>query len=256
MFYDIAKFVALPPACFFVLLILGLLLKWWRPWLGRGFLAVLLVVVYFSTTPYLAGELMAPLQVYGPIDPEHPDPEADAIIVLGAEVYFGAPEYWQSSYPRAYPDTAGPLSLQRVEYAAYLARMTRIPILVSGGASGPNPDITVARAMQQTLQRDFGVPARWVEERSNNTFENARLTARLLQRAEVTKAYLVTHAWHMRRAMFAFESTQLEVIPAPTRFVPRSEPTWQDFLPSAQAFMETYYATYEWLGITWYRLES
>ena len=217
---------------------------------------ILLVIVYFSTTPYFAGELMAPLQIYDPIDPEYPDPNAGAIIVLGAGVYFGAPEYWQSSYPRAYPDTAGSLSLQRVEYAAYLARMTRIPILVSGGASGPNPDITVARAMQQTLLRDFAVPVRWVEERSGNTFENARLTAKLLKNAGVRKAYLVTHAWHMRRAKFAFDATDLEVIPAPTRFVSRAEPIWQDFLPSATAFIATFYATYEWLGILWYHLET
>lgn len=256
MFYSLAKSLALPPTAFFVLFLLGLLIKRWRPRLGRGFLWILLGLVYLSTTPFAAGELMAPLQQYAPVDPESPDPEAGAIVVLGAGIYFAAPEYLQTSAPHAYSDTANALSLQRVEYAAYLARNTQIPILVSGGATGPNPEITVARAMKQTLERDFGVEVRWVEEESDSTMSNAERVAQILQREGVRRFYLVTHAWHMPRAMIAFERTQVVPLPAPTRYVSRAEPRWQDFVPSAKAFLTTYYATHEWLGIAWYRLQS
>jgi uncharacterized SAM-binding protein YcdF (DUF218 family) len=256
MFQTIVTFLVLPPTCFFVLLLVALLIKrWWRR-VGLGLLWALLLVVYASTTPYVAGELMAPLQPYEPINPEQPDPEVGAIVVLGAGIYFGSPEYWQPSYPDAYSETADSLSLQRVEYAAYLARMTGLPILVSGGATGPDPQLTVARAMEQTLERDFAMPVRWVEEHSANTWENARYSAELLRSAGIQKAYVVTHAWHMPRTMYSFEHTSLEAIPASTRFVSRSEPIWLDFMPSAKSLLTTFYAVHAYLGLAWYQMNS
>jgi len=256
VFYSVITILVLPPGCFFLLFLIGLLLKWQWPRLGKGFLWCLLTVVYISTTPYFAGEIMAPLQPYEPIDPEKPDPEAGAIVVLGAGIYFGSPEYWEPSYPLAYAETGDSLSLERAEFAAFLARMTGMPILVSGGSIGPDPQLTVSRTLKQTLERDFGVRVRWVEEESYNTWTNAKYSAELLRSEGIRKAYVVTHAWHMPRAMLSFESTGLEAVPAPTRFVSRSDLLWGDFLPSAKAFLVTYYAVHEWLGIVWYRLQT
>jgi uncharacterized SAM-binding protein YcdF (DUF218 family) len=250
------KILVLPPACFFVLFLIGLLLKKRWPRSGRAFLWAVLAVVYLSTTPYLAGELMAPLQPYGPVDPLNFDPEVGAIVVLGAGVYFGAPEYWLPQTQSYSVDTAGGLTLQRLQYAAFLAKLTDKPILVSGGATGPSPGSTVADAMRLTLLRDFAVRVRWVENQSESTFANGRFSAALLRAEGIGKIYLVTHAWHMPRAMIAFENTGLEVVPAPTRFVSRSEITWRDFLPSMNAFETTYYAVHEELGIAWYRLRG
>lgn len=254
MLYWFVKALALPPGCFLVLFIAGWLLAKRRPRLGRSFLWALLAMVYLATTPFLAGELMAPLQPYEPIDLAKPDPDIDAIVVLGAGVYSSAPEYWR---PGALPfgvDVADALSLQRLEYAAYLARATGKPILLSGGTTGPSAGRTVAEAMRMTLERDFGVTARWLEQRSTTTMSNAEYSAQVLGAEGIKKVYVVTHAWHMRRAMIAFESAGIEAVPAPTCFISRSEGLWRDFMPSAQALLTTYYAVHEWLGIAWYRL--
>jgi len=256
MLYSIANTLVLPPTCFFVLFLLGMLVKWRWPRTGKVLLWSLLAVVYLSTTPYVAGELMAPLQPYGPIDPEHPDPEVGAIVVLGAGIYFGAPEYWEPSYPNAYSETGDGLSLERTEFAAFLHRMTHIPILVSGGAVGPDPQLSVARTMKQTLERDFDVPVRWVEEESENTWMNAKLSADILKAEGIQKISLVTHAWHMPRAMFSFEGTGIDAIPAPTRFASRADPLADDFIPSAKASLATFYAIHEWLGLAWYHLRA
>jgi len=255
MFYSIVTQLVLPPALFLVLLFVGLLLKWRWPRLGRSFLWVLLLAVYLCTTPWLAGELMAPLQPYGPVDAENPDPEAGAIVVLGAGIYFGAPEYREASTPLAYSETGDALSLERVEYAAWLFRMTGIPILVSGGSISPDEQMTVSRAMKQALERDFAVPVRWVEEESWNTWTNAEFSAELLAQQGVRKAYVVTHAWHMPRAMLSFASTGIVAIPAPTRYFFPAEPVWQDFFPSPHALLATYYAFHEYIGLLWYRLQ-
>jgi uncharacterized SAM-binding protein YcdF (DUF218 family) len=125
---------------------------------------------------------------------------------------------------------------------------------VSGGPTGISPTLTVADAMAVALERDFGVEVRWTEALSRSTFANARLSAAQLRASGISRFYLVTHAWHMPRAMLSFEGTSLEPIPAPTRFVSRSMLLWRDFLPSANAFGTTYYAVHEWLGLAWYHL--
>src|SRR3546814_14888599 len=76
--------------------------------------------------------------------------------------------------------------------------------------------------MQITLERDFGVEVRWTESESTSTWTNARLSAAKLRAAGIRRFYLVTHAWHMPRAMLAFAGTGLEAVPAPTCFVSRS----------------------------------
>jgi uncharacterized SAM-binding protein YcdF (DUF218 family) len=254
MLQMVLKTIILPPTCFFVLFVVGWILTKWRPAFGRFYLWVLLAVVYLATTPFVAGELMAPLQRYQAVNLERPDPDVSAIVVLGAGVYFSAPEYWDHEAPTFGVDVADPLSLQRVAYAAYLAKATGLPILLSGGASGSRNNRTVAEAMRVTLARNFGLAARWMEEQSTSTMENAEYSAQLLRRQGIHKVYLVTHAWHMRRAKIAFENVGIEAVPAPTSFVSRSGRLWRDFLPSSQALHLTYFGVYEWLGISWYSL--
>src|SRR3546814_11808110 len=88
--------------------------------------------------------------------------------------------------------------------------------------------------MQSTRERDFGVEVRWTESESTSTWTNARLSAAKLRAADIRRFYLVTHAWHMPRAMLAFAGTGLEAVPAPTRFVSRSALAWVDFLRSEE----------------------
>ena len=255
MLYMLLKSLILPPGCFFILVVIGCLVRKWRPRLGRVLLWALLVVGYLATTPFLAGELLAPLQRYQPVDVQKPDSHVGAIVVLGAGINYSAPEYWNPEAPPFGFDVADALSLQRIAYAAYLARATGKPLLLSGGATRPSSDRTVAKAMSVTLARDFGITPRWLEERSTTTQSNAVYAAELLHAEGIDRIYLVTHAWHMPRALIAFEDTGIEVIPAPTGFVSRSERTWHDFIPSAQGLLLTYYAVHEWLGIAWYRIK-
>ena len=113
-------------------------------------------------------------------------------------------------------------------------------------------DSTLAAVMRQTLKRDFDVPVRWVEAAARNTYENARFSAQLLKRANVRTIYLVTHAWHMRRAKASFQAVGIEVVAAPTRFASKPTPRLGDFLPAARALEASHAAMYEWLGLLWY----
>ena len=94
----------------------------------------------------------------------------------------------------------------------------------------------------------------WRESRSHSTAANARETAALLRREGITAGVLVTHAWHMPRAVAAFRRAGLPLVPAPTRFTPSTGWEASGLLPSVRALSYSHYAFYEWGGRAWYFL--
>ena len=145
--------------------------------------------------------------------------------------------------------------LARLRYAAHLHRALDKPVLVSGGAPEGNP-IPEARLMREVLQHDFRIPVQWIEQDSRNTFENALLSAALLRPAGIQRIYLVTHAWHIRRARIAFEHAGFTVVPAPTGYATRFKLTVLDFLPDARALNDSAVFFREVTGIGWYYLRT
>jgi hypothetical protein len=68
----------------------------------------------------------------------------------------------------------GLLSLDRLRTAAMMHRRTGLPILVSGGDARPGSP-ALADVLALSLDDDFQTQARWVEAKSSDTWENARL---------------------------------------------------------------------------------
>lgn len=172
--------------------------------------------------------------------------QAQAIVVLGAGKRRHAPEYGG--------ETVNRWALERLRYAARLARTTGLPVLVSGGT--PTGDVPEAVLMQAALEEDFRVPVRWVEKVSLDTQQNARFSAVQLSAAGVRRILLVTHAVHMPRAQAAFEDAGLQVIPAPTAWLGGTGADDQVLgeLPGPTSAYAGWYAVHEWLGLLAYRL--
>jgi uncharacterized SAM-binding protein YcdF (DUF218 family) len=194
--------------------------------------------------PAVSGLLLASLEWNLPLTPP-PDQPPQAIVVLGGDVQRGG-----GPIPLAH---LGPLSLERVLAGALLHRRTGLPILVTGGtlrASEP----PVAAVMADSLVHDFQVPAQWVERESRDTWENARLSAAILHEQGITSVYVVTQAWHMRRAIVAFAGTGITVTAAPTLFDHVPLPDAGDFVPGVGSWRDSYYALHEWLGLVWYAI--
>lgn len=212
--------LALPPAGPLLLAALGLLLMRRRPRFGKALAWTGVVALWLLATPAVTKPMLAAIEDVPPLDPSLAK-SAQAIVVLGGGSYFAAPEYGG--------DTVGPSSLERVRYAARLQRETGLPLLVSGGA--PLGGVPEGRSMKETLERDFGVKVRWVEDRSADTRENARYSAPLLREAKVKRVLLVTHAWHMRRAQGEFAAENMTTIAAPTAYETTGPLTVFDLLP-------------------------
>ena len=110
--------------------------------------------------------------------------------------------------------------------------------------------------MRAAMQTDLGLDPRWTEADSRNTFENALNAKEILSALDIKRVYLVTHAWHMPRAVWAFTRAGLVTMPAPTGFTTRSnrERKLYGFLPSAKGLLLSSLALRERLGLAWYRL--
>ena len=233
----------LPPLNLLLLAAAGVALLKHRPRLGKSLVVAALVLLYLVSTPYFSVAALRMLES-APADPlARP---ADAIVVLGGGTYFNAPEYGG--------DTVNEYTLERLRYAAQLHRKSGKPILVAGGRPLGNATSEAAQ-MRAALEEGFQVPVVWLEETSDNTFENARYSYPILRKAGVSRIYLVTHAWHVKRAALAFAAAGFEVVPAPTRYATRHRLSVLDFLPQAGALHDSKIFMKEVIGIAWYRLK-
>ena len=106
---------------------------------------------------------------------------------------------------------------------------------------------------------DLGVPAEMVivEGRSRDTAENARRCREILDRRGFKRPLLVTSAYHMRRAVAAFEKEGVKVTPLPAQFMTSTGRTylWADLLPGAGSLGMSATALKEHIGMLFYRLK-
>ncbi|AKH21331.1 YdcF family protein [Sedimenticola thiotaurini] len=241
------KTLLLPPGILVLLGLLGLILA--GRLIGKLLLFTTLAALYLLSTPYISGQLMANLETISALTRDQiRSTDAQAIVVLGAGRREAAPEYGGQ-------DTANSLLLERLRYAAWLSRNTGLPLITSGGSlhsSGPS-EATIGRAV---LEGEFGVKVMLTEDRSHTTREQALILKPLLEQHNIHKILLVTHAWHMLRALDVFEAAGIRVQPAPTAFAhgPSERASYYDWLPTERAFRDSYFALHEQLGRAWYRL--
>ena len=215
----------------------------------RSIFALLVFVVatiYALSTPVAAGILFQRLQIYGSIASSRwaqLATDSSAIVILSAGRRNYAPEFGG--------ETVDALTLERIRYGAYVARQTNLPVLVSGGLGA----VSLAELMARTLQSDYSITPRWQEKKSRNTAENAIFSSEILRRSGVRNIILVTHAWHMKRAVAAFISNGMRVTPAPTGFyVPDVRGFWSAITPDLSTLRMSGYGIHETLGYVWYKV--
>lgn len=232
----------LPPVNLVLAILAGVALLRIVPRLARWLVGVAALALLVLAMPAVAGAMLCALERDLPMTPPADKPPG-AIVILGADI---------TRVEGAQPDaTVGPMTLERLRAGAALQRKTRLPILVSGGQVGEN-EPPVAVLMRESLTRDFQVPVRWTEDRSRDTWQNARDSAVILRAAGIDSIYLVTHSWHVRRALIAFAATGIAVTAAPTPLDRPAAPILSDFVPRVRSWETSYYALHEWLGQAWY----
>jgi uncharacterized SAM-binding protein YcdF (DUF218 family) len=231
--------LVLPPTGPLLIALLGLALLTRRPRWGRALAWLGVLALAALSLPVVSHALLRLVDPSAPLDVTQAR-DAQAIVILGGGIRRAAPEYGG--------DTLGRLTLERVRYGALLARTTKLPVLVTGGAVYGGTAEAVL--MRKALEEEFSVPVAWTEARSRNTEENARNSAAILAAAGIRRVLLVGHGFDMPRAVAEFASAGLHATRAPTVIAadrPRFDHPIQ-LLPSMGALQTSYYALYELLA--------
>lgn len=241
----------LPPLPLLALLALGAALQPRRRRLGSALLLIAALMVWLMCT-HAAAKLLSravlqpsPVLHAADIDALRDAPRS-AIVVLGGGRQTLAPEYGQASLNAR--------SLQRLRYGIWLSRQTGLPLAFSGGVGhGADRGPSEAELAAQTAAQEFGHPLRWQETSSRDTRENARQTLAVLNAAQLEQIVLVTHGYHMRRALRNFEAAAqgsgLRIQPAPMGGPASPALSPSDWLPTASGFEHTRVTLHEWFGL-------
>lgn len=244
--------LVLPPIPFLLLMLLGA--RCLRSRRGLGWFLILLSTVglWLTATEGLARWAQPVLLTKSPVLTK--DRLADlklqakttrmAIVVLGSGAEKYAPEYFDANLT--------PASLERLRYGLWLSRQTGIPVAFSGGSGWAVSDgISEAEVAARIAAYDFKQPLKWIEIQSRDTAENASLTVPVLQGAGVQAALVVTHGWHMPRAMASFKKmagTSMTIEAAPMGLARVDEVGPLNWMPSTHGFKRNRQLLHEWLG--------
>lgn len=218
-----------------------------RRWIGIG-----LGLFWLSGNPVLTNEL-ALLWEFRPA-PVPADTTLNVAVVLTGGIV---------NTTKDVPDARFLLGREadRAGQALYLYKMGAVrKILISGGPG----DLPFRR---KTVGDEGQIIARFLivsgvrpgdivfENKSRNTHENARFTARMLRdRFGANRCVLVTSAWHMRRAVACFRHENVQPVPFPGAFLSsrRSFEPGEYILPREQSFTDSYYLVRELVGYVAY----
>ena len=226
--------------------------------MAAGLLAFALAWLWIWSTPLAARAIAGALMNQHPPQRVEDLPEADAIVVLGGGIE-------PVSGDTIYPDMNS--AADRLWHAARLHKAGKAPLIIASAgivwqedAWGRRNKQTGAEAMRILLAA-LGVPESDIlqEGNSRSTHENAQFTGELAASLEIESVLLVTSAWHMPRALAAFERTPLQAIPAPcdhAQWRGRPMPAILMALPGSDALSLSGAALREHLGLLIYRLRG
>jgi len=242
------------------LLLLITLVLWKKPRLAKALIMVTLTLLFIGGNRYVASSVVRSLEwQYLPIEPMEP---VDSIVILG-----GGTEPAISPRQSIEVNTAG----DRVIYGAMLARQfPDAKVIVSGG------DIEFLDTASSTPAQDMagllefmGVAKEriLIQGNSQNTFEDAQLTCKMITENDFLNTLLVTSATHMPRSMTVFASAGCQVTAAPTDFT-ITDAAWQRLWhPNVEEFFINMVPSYtnlsaltksikEYFGLWYYHLNG
>ncbi len=238
------KRLSLPPAGPVLIGLCGLAITFTgrAQWLGSGLILFSLVSLYLLSAPVLISRWLEAVDCYPRQPVPTDDPSAEeaprAIVILDGGRTPAPPERGG--------ETVTARTLERIDEGVRLYRKKQIPILVTGYGD----------LMARTLEDSFGITARWAENRSRNTYENAQYSAKILRHEDIDRIFVVTHFWHMRRALSAFRQIGFHAVPVPAGRAGRqpSERGLLALVPNIRTLSDSYLLLHELIGRSWYRL--
>ncbi len=199
--------------------------------LMRVFLCLSIGGLFVLSTPIVAKSLLGSLENDFPQTPVEDLQPRDVAVVLGGV-------FKQVRPLRGFEDAGD--AVERVLHAARLYKAGKVRHIIGAGGNLPwlgshAPEAKLIGA----LLVDLGVPItdQSHDLASRNTHENALATKKIWTAQRFSSGYLITSAFHMRRALAVFKKNQIGVTPAAADYLV-APPIWNtvlDLLPNAGA---------------------
>ena len=252
LFYIISKlftFLILPPGIFILVL-------FFAAFYAKKFKAVFLffaLCFYLLSNTFVANFLLKPLeQSYN--KPLKIQKNVNAVIVLGGGNIIGSANLplTNDAYKRAI-------------FGIMIGKSQNLPVLFSGGGlSKKHRESDAFLTCAKELEKPFGIDIKisknldtkrfslLVESKSLDTFQNAKFTKEKFRKKGIDKPviYLVTSAYHMKRAVMLYRHFGFKVIPSATDFkISHRDSNIWDYFPKMNAFRKSFVALHEYFGI-------
>jgi uncharacterized SAM-binding protein YcdF (DUF218 family) len=175
--------------------------------------------------------------------------KGDAIILFGGGIIDKVPDF--SGY-----GTPSDGMMGRIVTAVRLQKKLNIPIIVSGGKVYKNWSSEALIVKRFLVDLDVEERQIVIEEKSRDTYENAKYTKEICLRKNYKRPILITSAFHMKRALLSFKKVGFEVIPYPASFKSKNvqDVEWASYLPRSGSLNGTSDAFHEYLGILYYKI--
>ncbi len=246
-FISVLKSLILPPGIFVLLIVITCLLLRNAKKLRAYIFFLIIVAFYLISTPIVARHLAGTIEPKIALDLSQAQ-DAQAIVVLGCNLYVNAPEY-------AGADDVSSCVLVRLRYAAEVYSNKKLPLMTCGGSIFDKSE-TEAEVMANVLGERFKVETKWQEDKSVNTFENVENAVAIFKKEDINKIILVTHAIHMKRASYSFEKNNFKVYAAPTYFfsAKSNNSLLLDLMPGIHSLYVSRFVAYETIGLIWHWL--
>ena len=226
---------------------------------GRIFLLIPLISLISATCIYLlsiqpvSNMLLIPLETSYPVPSSKIIKKPSAIVILSS-----------GAYNR---HTLGGDTFNRLYEGFKLYKKYHVPIIVSGGRA--TSTFSLAKAMKNVLV-SIGVGKRYVitEDKSDDTYQNARYVLKICEKKDFKRIILVTSAYHMPRAMLLFnwvkhikknknktnrfKTIKIKIIPYPADFKTDMHYNIYGYFPQLGYLLISSEALHEYIGYVYY----
>ncbi len=226
------------------LALLFVVFRWTRAAAGAGAMAGILLVLF--------GLLPTGQVLIKPLEDRFPRPALDRLGPVTGIVVLGGAESPGLSAARK-TVSLNDMAVRLTTALALAHRFPNAKVLITAGyrAGGLSQAEVASRFFEQS-----GLDPRRliVEDHAANTYDNAVMAKALAKPKPDARWIMVTSAFHMPRAMGAFDAAGWPVTPYPTdyRSLPGGALDWS--LDVATRLRETDLAVHEWIGLVAYRL--
>jgi len=225
----IIQFFIFPPGIFIVFFFLA---AFFVKRFKKAFLLIG-VLFYLLSTQFIGNLLLKPLEE--PFNkPLSLDKSVKLVVVLGGGYYEGS-----SNLPLSQS------AFKRAIYGYKLSRELGIPLLYNGS-------FLESKSAKQTYNELFSDTSRiYYENKALNTLHNASLTKEFLKKHNLLdkNIYLVTSAYHIKRALLNFKAHNIKALPAATDFLTSTHSCYCFFFPSIDGLRLSYFALHEYLAL-------